>query len=583
MHSQKRHVLPDKPIPVNGKLSGPQKLYTDLMDFVDELGCGWTVDLISSGQKALRKLADALWYIDHVHSRFKDKGCPIPSVFEKFLHYNQFSKHHHTPPVIKTERLSEICSDLADDLNATLAKYNESLIKNKKLQEKSRTLDPSDEGNANGHETSCQYILPGNVDDVYADLDEYMSKQGEYEYVDLDDFSPSNRYKTREYVKKLKISKPVMLYRVAYGGCVGTLNFIWRVLDTDSKERFEKNGRIISSITESLVKFSSRQMQRDFINKYIDYVKCPKSVLRNMFFDVSGFETTAENSEQKNMNERVAEIVFGSDDPKLILDMRAMNEYDEAGKYFDEQIMHVHERRKTDELYMPLSISIEDLREEIMERLPDDTPVPSTESLRLQFTPANQFSQAALKYSSRLNVKFRVQTRLARVHHQDAHYVAAYYKYMKHFCRQYTLCLDDKAIVPIGEPSVPISTGVRGHNKVLTQNDGPRLVASDHDFHIGGIVPSVVLVSDISENPSDSFFIGHVFVSSKDKVFEPSTPFRHATELTRLLQENFYENSLDLDHSVLCILTDGGPDHRLTYDSVKTSLLEIFLHLILTA
>jgi hypothetical protein len=570
------------------------------------------VDLIESGRKALKKLADALWYIDHAHSRFKEQGCPVPSVFEKFQHYNQFAKHHHTPPQIKSERLEELCAGLADvagmpsmstdrnktlnsyieDLNATLVKYHERLVKGKNLQSKSRSLESDKTSVLESQETSCHYISPGKVEDPYTNLDEYMCKLGLYEHVDLDDFSPSNRYKRREFIKKLKLSKPVMLYRVAYGGSVGTLNFLWIVSDANSEEMLLKNSYVTKTISESLPKYSSRQMRRDFINKYFDYVKCPKSVLRNMFFDLTGFEPTAETSEQKARDDKTAELLLGSDDPKLILDMRSLNGsdtkydefYDEVAKYFDEQVMHVHERRKDGELYLPLCISIEDLREEVKKRLADNIPVPSAESLRLQFTPTNQFSKTALKYSSRLNVKFRVQTRLARVHHQDAHYVAAYYKYLKNFCVKFSentqfVCLDDKAIVPVGEPGVPISTGVRGHNKVLTPNEGPRLVATDHDFHIGGIVPSVVLVSEIPENANDSFFQGSLFVTTKDKVFQPSTPFRHSTELARILLERYSDNTLDLERTILCILTDGGPDHRLTYDSVKASLLELFLTL----
>lgn len=54
------------------------------------------------------------------------------------------------------------------------------------------------------------------------------------------------------------------------------------------------------------------------------------------------------------------------------------------------------------------------------------------------------------------------------------------FKYLKSCCvdnRDITtfICLDDEAIIPVGE-------GVKGHNKVLTPADGPRLVCIDHDF-----------------------------------------------------------------------------------------------------
>ena len=66
-------------------------------------------------------------------------------------------------------------------------------------------------------------------------------------------------------------------------------------------------------------------------------------------------------------------------------------------------------------------------------------------------------------------------------------------------------------------------------------------------------------------------FIGSVFIGLKNNVFEHSTPFRHACEPHNILQ------SLSLSKSILFVYSDGGPDHRLTYFSVKLSLICLFL------
>ena len=97
-------------------------------------------------------------------------------------------------------------------------------------------------------------------------------------------------------------------------------------------------------------------------------------------------------------------------------------------------------------------------------------------------------------------------------------------RYLKEFFVKYRfdcifVCLDDKAIVPIGEPEIQISTGVRAHNRAIAPASGPRLVAIDHDVHIGGLVPSVTLVTDIPMDANDSFYSGEVYVTTKDKVF----------------------------------------------------------------
>lgn len=96
---------------------------------------------------------------------------------------------------------------------------------------------------------------------------------------------------------------------------------------------------------------------------------------------------------------------------------------------------------------------------------------------------------------------------MIKVHYQDVRYVATVFKYLKSFCvenRNITfICLDDEAINPVGEPGIPVGKGVRGHNKVLTPADGPRLVCIDHDLHAGSIVPSV---SKIPRHNNDSLY-----------------------------------------------------------------------------
>ena len=50
------------------------------------------------------------------------------------------------------------------------------------------------------------------------------------------------------------------------------------------------------------------------------------------------------------------------------------------------------------------------------------------------------------------------------------------------------ISIDDKAIIPVGEPGLPVSSGVRGHNRSIALADGPNSITLDHDFYIHGIV-----------------------------------------------------------------------------------------------
>ena len=105
---------------------------------------------------------------------------------------------------------------------------------------------------------------------------------------------------------------------------------------------------------------------------------------------------------------------------------------------------------------------------------------------------------------------------------------------------------------------------------------GPTLLALDHDFHVHDIVPSVTFFVDIPENPKDSFSNGQAFVTNKDKVTEPSCPLRHATETCRLIQTHFSDCGVISKNPILVIVSDGGPDHRVTYGTVKVSAVALF-------
>ena len=116
------------------------------------------------------------------------------------------------------------------------------------------------------------------------------------------------------------------------------------------------------------------------------------------------------------------------------------------------------------------------------------------EPLRLTFHPMNAHVKTAQRFTGHFNVKFRVQSRMARLHHLDARYVATQYQYLKQFVvlnlyETIMVCMDDNAVVPVGDPAMPLSTGVRSHNGVLAPTEGPELVAMDHEFCVNGLVP----------------------------------------------------------------------------------------------
>ena len=63
---------------------------------------------------------------------------------------------------------------------------------------------------------------------------------------------------------------------------------------------------------------------------------------------------------------------------------------------------------------------------------------------------------------------------------------------------------------------------------------------------------------------------GKVYVLFKDSTFEPSSLSQHGTEIVSILGEGA------IDYPMLFMYTDGGLDHRLTYATVKLTLIAVF-------
>jgi len=71
---------------LNGKLRGDQKLRNDLLDLLEKLGIpGWTRDCVdTSGERCIRVITQALWYIDTHHQQFADRSIKLPEIFASF-------------------------------------------------------------------------------------------------------------------------------------------------------------------------------------------------------------------------------------------------------------------------------------------------------------------------------------------------------------------------------------------------------------------------------------------------------------------------------------------------------------------
>ena len=79
---------------------------------MEKNGLAWTSSEVDCGvaSTTVKTLTDVLWYVDGHHSKFSDRSCNLPSLFESFAGYNK-------PEMSNTERdqqqLSQVCGQCA--------------------------------------------------------------------------------------------------------------------------------------------------------------------------------------------------------------------------------------------------------------------------------------------------------------------------------------------------------------------------------------------------------------------------------------------------------------------------------------
>ena len=167
-----------------------------------------------------------------------------------------------------------------------------------------------------------------------------------------------------------------------------------------------------------------------------------------------------------------------------------------------------------------------------------------------------------------------IQSRQFRQWHVDCHYASALFRYEKEFSIKYRkhvdfIAMDDKHTCKVGEPDFPVAAAKRGKEVIVARSQS--LLVADHDFTKLSVSPSVTMQINIPEDIEGSFYVGQIHAGVKENCFQPSSPLRHISELSKILEEG------ETNKEILCLYTDGGPDHRVTYLSVQMAMICLFL------
>ncbi|POG62444.1 hypothetical protein GLOIN_2v1882875 [Rhizophagus irregularis DAOM 181602=DAOM 197198] len=505
---------------------------------------------------------------------------------------------------------------------------------NNSMNKLHKSLEPA----RNGIENIMVKIIEAcnQSDSIYDDLNFAISNLEDYKYINIERYLPEPGMKRHRFIKNLELIFPIGFYQYHAGNYLGTTTFIWKIPIEVNDRTETQNAQTLLSIQDLIPHYFTRQMRKNMLERYSLVAKVTPVLLRNLYHDLTGDATIAPNNITKELDERLRWMLT-LQDPNITVDLRINNGFkgtsfdifwEEVDSYFNENTPAVDDRRHGSTLYIPIVLSIRDLRESIISRLktrlgnplPSENNIPSDEWIRVQFTTKNTLAHSEINYTGRFNIRYKVQARLLRKDHPDSHYFqarllrkdhpdshycAGYFRYLREFAIKYRkftvfICADDKHKVAIGE-EVATSTGVRNRKSLIPDNT--ILAASDHDFTKLSLTPSVILLCKIPASISESFYYGKVYTSYKNTVFEPSSGIRHSTEFFSTLSDH-YLNSTEIppidvykrqhsteffstlsDHylnsteipPIMCLYTDGGPDHRTTYGSVQVSLLCLFI------
>ena len=161
-------------------------------------------------------------------------------------------------------------------------------------------------------------------------------------------------------------------------------------------------------------------MRKSLISKFGQVSsKVQPAVLRHFYRELTGNCTAGSNLTETEIDKRVSLVIdMEPDEPSTIFYLRSLIHRlrvlssGPASSYLNETIeTAVDDRCHSEVVHLAHAISVRDLRDEVQERCPEGTLVPSLEWIRLQFCP---------KSKHLLTNKFMIQKRQWRKEHCDS-------------------------------------------------------------------------------------------------------------------------------------------------------------------
>ena len=106
---------------------------------------------------------------------------------------------------------------------------------------------------------------------------------------------------------------------------------------------------------------------------------------------------------------------------------------------------------------------------------------------------------------------------------------------------------------------------------------GQTFEVGDHDFSKISLTPTVILLNEIPEDINGSWYRGTPHILVKSTALKPSTALRNAREIANALVKKY--GNINNVPPILVLYTDGGPEHRTNFLSVKIAAIALYKYL----
>lgn len=385
-----------------------------------------------------------------------------------------------------------------------------------------------------------------------------------------------------DFINRIQLSVPVDVLKYHPGSNKTGITSLWKVERTRTQdEQLTQTTQVVSSLQPFLPQYHTRYMKKEFKRKVANVARVTPSIVETIYQEISHDSSAPSNP---LMNQCIQVALLG--ESGIIVDLRTLNSGrpgDNFEEFFSKMEEAVNEVTPADDrrhgtAHLSQWLSLEDLIEQVKSKCAEGTRVPSKALVRLQFAPQNPYTRRALNFTSRFELKYKIQRRQLRASHPDAHFCAALFKFLR--LRMYhlrldifVLFIDDKAKIPVGEAGEPVSTGVRGRHSIVPSTS--QLAALDHDMTSKGSITSTVYMQpNVPSQPEGSWYSGKVKIVVQDSsctTSSKSTANRNAAATVRLAQED--PSGWKPIHVKY---NDGGIEHRTLLVKVQLSLIAIF-------